>query len=317
MARSIGQSRGRGHSAQPKKNRSRQGVRDTAVGKERGGSRKPQRITTVMPVADRTAELLADPDIEDVDADFEEANATGEVEEEDTDFSEDAEEYDEGTDPDGDFSEPAPEESLGWYDSMERGQSAEPSPDLEIVLYKEETSYTADVLAPAATQIGRFHGSRSSRAIEEMEEQILRLEEIGKLFVEEMQDRWGEFLDPKLTPLLASAGRLFRLFRQERVAEELGIDAGVLSRFRENYTIRMPRFGVVSLGELFEAAARGDVELAAFVVRGVLASGQARPNKKQVLGKICAALQIGERMARNRFNQAVKEGLVTWPKAKR
>jgi hypothetical protein len=270
-----------------------------------------------MPVADRTAELLADPDIEDVDADFEEANATGEVEEEDTDFSEDAEGYDEGTDPDGDFSEPAQEESLGWYDSMERGQSAAPSPDLEIVLVKEGETFTADVLAPAATQIGRFHGSRSSRAIEEMEEQILRLEEIGKLFVKAMEGRWGEFLDPKLTPLLASAGRRFRLFRQERVAGELAMDAGVLSRFRENYTVRLPRFGVVSLGELFDAASRGDVECAASIARKGLESAPTNPNKQQVLAEIRETLHIGERMARNRFNQAVKEGLVTWPKSKR
>jgi hypothetical protein len=265
---------------------------------------------------------------------------------EDDEFSEDAE-YEGETDDEGDFSEPHDDAGSDWRGEGAASGGARLEPDIEIEVSRNaKGQWTAEVFVPAMVNLQRYATHQWSQDLVELEGQVRLLQRIGEAFVDMMQGQWDAYFESRT---LDSAGRLFRAFRQERLAKAFEQDesvisrcrdtysvrrgqtekrpplSSVISRCRDTYSVRLPKFGVVPLGTLFDAAVRGDLELAEELARNYLKKNQAklvscrkgamRSMRAELVEMIAKTLVVTPRQGRTYVAQLEQEGLLSWPKA--
>ncbi|TAL40588.1 MAG: hypothetical protein EPN89_19835 [Methylovulum sp.] len=239
---------------------------------------------------------------------------------EDNEFSEGAE-YDGETDDEGDFSEPHDDAGSDWRDEGVTFGGVRREADLEIEVSRDDDGqWTAEVFVPAMANLKRYATNQRNQDLIELENQVPLLQSIGEAFVNTMKGQWDAYFESRS---LASTGRLFPDFKQERLAEALRRDKGVISRCRDAYSVRLPKFGAVPLGTLFDAAARGELELAAELVHNYLkknqvkldscAKGTMRSMRAELIRRIAKELSVTERQGRDYLNRMEQEGLLPWP----
>lgn len=269
-------------------------------------------ITTVEPFVELEAKLEADPELEDLDQELGDDDSPGLLEDDDDRFHENVE-YEGDTDEDGDPSESAVSPELDWYGSEDSKWEGPPHHDLEIQVERNENNeWEAEVIVGAMSRWGRFAGRRTNQAVRQMETQILQLEGIGQYFVKTVDTHWSELLH---ADTLQAAGKYFVNFRQEQVAEKCGMRKETLSKFRDAIWVRLPKFGVVSLGDLFDAARWGELERYAEQVRVYLHQHSGNPIKKDAGKSIVAGMGMTGRRGLQIIQELEEEGLIVWPKS--
>ncbi len=310
VGRSGGQARVGGKVKGPEKGR----------GKVPEGDRKPKLgiITTVLPLREREAALEAAADVVNIDDELDEPLRPVNIE--DDEFFEDAE-YGGETDDEGDFSEPPDDASSAWSGEGGVVRIAYREANVEIEVTRNDTGqWTAQVFVPAMADHGCYVAKHQNRDLVELDNQVLLLQKIGEEFVGAMDDRWDDYFKASS---LASAGRLFPQFTQARLAKKLERHKSVISKCRDAYWVRLPMFGVVSLGMLFDAASREPLERCAELARNYVAEQasaghsskrSARSMRAELIRQIANELVVSERMGRDYLDRLEQEGLLPWPK---
>lgn len=284
-----------------------------------GEKKKPGTITEILPITNMVAQLARRADVVDA-ADDALPDGPSKPETDETVFDEVAEGYQEGSDPDGDPSEQVEEAGDPFFDGdggSVRGGGHRRQADAEIRVWAGAGQHHVAVLIPTmADLLGRFSGTtQASRyAISQFESRLELLSSLCEHFSDCVKS-WDGFLQ---ADSLDVAGRFFPNFTQENVAKALKKkdeeeNAGVISRCRDAFSVDLPKFGVVSMGDLFDAAKDERLFRCAEVVRR---EHESDPSKKQAdlvrtMIKECN-LNVTERQGNTVFRELIERGLITW-----
>lgn len=296
----------------------RPGVRRTG---ERGLKQLPEKkrkagtITEPRPLAEMVAQLACRADVADAgDGALPDGPLKSETDE--TVFDEVAEGYPEGSDPDGDPSEQGEPTGDPFFDGdggFVHGGGPRSQADAEMRLRRDAAAYAVEVVIPAMANLGRFSGTTeaSRYAVQQFESHLDLLHRLCEHFAKSVTS-WEDFFQAES---LAVAGRFFPHFTQENVAKKVKRDAAVISKCRETVFVDIPKFGVVSIGDLFDAARDERLIRCAELVRREHASD---PSKRQIalvraMIKECN-LHVTERQGNTIFRELINRGLFTWEK---